>query len=171
MSRSRTDDTRQLSLDALFFEAPPTPQSTAGGCDVALAVREALNETISCARRDGTDRYEIASRISRYSGRDMTKATLDRYCAPSAEDWRFPMEALPALIAATGDYRLLDLVAEACGCRVLRGEEAWLAEFGALLVQQREVNERLASYKKHIPGDVLKRLETDAAKRVGGGVS
>lgn len=168
MSR-RIEDQRQMDMDALFFETPKAPQNVSGGCDVSLEIREALADTLSRVKvHENADRFEIAARLSRLSGRDIAKSTLDRYSAPNAEDWRFPLEALPALVQATGDYRLLDLVAEACGCKVLRGEEAWIAEFGALLLQQREVKKRLAAYSKSISSDVLQRLEQEAAKRLGG---
>jgi hypothetical protein len=89
--------------------------------------------------------------ISRLSNRSMTKDMLDQYCANSADGKRFPLEALPALVLATGDYRLLEFIADRCGCRILRGEEAVVAELGALAMQEKAIKERLKKINSHLP--------------------
>lgn len=156
-------------LEMTFFTVPETPRSDAGALDIALAVRDALTETLSTATLQGMDRHEVGAQVSRLSNRDMSKNMLDRYCAPSADDWRFPLEALPALTLATGDYRLLELIAEKCGCRIARGEEALLAEIGALTLQEKSVKSRLGVLQKNLPNGMLERLVEKSAKRNGGG--
>src|SRR3954452_9678274 len=107
--RSKPADARQLSLEPLFFEVPQTPTPEAGKLAIGTRLRELLGEVLADtkSRSDGSlDRYEVATRISRLSGRDVTKNMLDRYAAPGADDWRFPLEALPALVIATGDLRI-----------------------------------------------------------------
>src|SRR5437773_7087387 len=94
----------QMALS--FFDVPPTPRSDTGGLDIALVTREILNDILAAASARGMDRHEACANISRLSNYDLSKNMLDRYCAPSAEGWRFPLEALPALTIATGDYRL-----------------------------------------------------------------
>lgn len=154
----------QLSLN--FFEVPPAPVADAGGQDVAALVRETLSRTLHETAARGLDRFEVAALVSRRSGRDMTKNMLDRYCAEAGE-WRFPLEALPALTLATGDYRLLERIAEVCGCRLLRGEEAMLAEIGALTLQERATKERLSHIRRHIKEDVMERLVAEVRQRLG----
>ena len=74
---------------------------------------------------------------------------LDRVYRPQRRRLALPRpEALPALTLATGDYRLLELVAEKCGCRIARGEEALLAEIGALTLQEKSVKSRLRPTKE-----------------------
>jgi hypothetical protein len=168
---SRTPDTRQLTLDAMFMAPAPEVRQDAGCLDLSQRVREALTDTLANAKAGGVgtiDRYTIAAQMSRTSGREISKNMLDRYCASSAEDWRFPLEALPALVQATNDYRLLDVIAEACGCRVLRGENAWIAEVGALMAAQQEIKQRLAKYKDVLPTGMADELMARAQKRVGG---
>lgn len=150
-----------------FFEVPAVPRSDAGGLDLALAVRENLTNLLGAALVQGCDRHEVAARISRLSNHEISKHMLDRYTAPSADGWRFPLEALPALTLATGDYRLLELVAEACGCKVYRGEEAMLAEIGALTMQERNVRARLVDLRKNVPDAVMDRLVSEVLKRLG----
>ena len=114
---------------------------------------------------------DVAAAISRMTDREISKHMLDRYSAITTEQWRFPLEALPALTKATGDFRLLELIADRCGCRVLRGEEAILAEIGALMLQQNATSSRLDLIKSHVPEPVMQRLLEQALKRMtsGGG--
>jgi hypothetical protein len=162
---SKKNNPNQYSLEPLFFEVPPKIEVQTGSLDVSLAVREILTETLS---KNPLDRYEIAVQMSRLMARDMSKNMLDRYSAPSAEEWRFPLEALPALVSATGDFRLLELIAEKCGCKLLRGEEAWIAEVGALTLQKKQTEKRLSEFKGAVPEDVLVRLSREVLKRIGG---
>lgn len=156
----------QLPLD--FFTVPPTPRPESGGQDIAGAVRETLAAVLADAGRRGHDRFDVAAQVSRRAGRDMTRNMLDRYTA-SDGDWRFPLEALPALTQATGDFRLLELVAEQCGCRLLRGEEAMLAEIGALTLQERATRARLDHIRRAVPDDVMARLVGEVLARIGSG--
>jgi hypothetical protein len=164
--RARLPQPGQLELS--FFTVPETPRTEAGGLDIALAVRDALTEMLSTASTQGMDRHTVGAQVSRLSNRDMSKNMLDRYCAPSADEWRFPLEALPALTLATGDYRLLELVAAKCGCRITRGEEALLAEIGALTLQEKSVKSRLGVLQKSLPPGMLDRLVEQSTKRSGG---
>lgn len=150
-----------------FFDVPAAPRNDSGGLDIAMAVREALTDMLGLAALQGHDRHEIAARVSRLSNHEISKHMLDRYTAPSADGWRLPVEALPALTLATGDYRLLEMVAEACGCKVYRGEEAMLAEIGALTMQERNVKARLTDLRKNIPDTVMDRLTSEVLKRLG----
>lgn len=154
-------------LEISFFEVPATPKEDAGSLDVGQAVRDCLAETLTLARTHGKDRFAIGAAVSRLTGREMTKNMLDRYTSHE-EDKRFPLEALPAITRATGDFRLLELVAHACGCRVLRGEEALITEVGAALLLERSVKTRLTNLQKALPEGALERLIADALKRVGG---
>lgn len=155
-------------LEMNFFEVPPTPRSEDGALDISQQVRSALAETLGACHSRGIDRHEVAARISRLSNRDVGKNMLDRYTAPSADDWRFPLESLPALVMATGDFQLLELIAEKCGCRVTRGDEALLAEIGALTLQERSVKSRLADLRRAVPDSILDRLIEEAISRTGG---
>ncbi|TXG98594.1 MAG: hypothetical protein E6R08_04095 [Nevskiaceae bacterium] len=167
MSRKPVD-TRQLTLDAMFMAPAPEPRHEEGSLDISHQVREALFDSLETAKRAGKDRFTVAADMSRLLGRAFGKNSLDRNTAQSADAWRFPLEALPALIQVTGDYRLLDLIAEACGCRMLRGENAWIAEVGALMAAQQEIKTRLAKYKEVLPSGMADELMSRAQKRTGG---
>ena len=163
--KPRTTNPAQGEL--LFFEVPAAIRSDSGGLDIALLVRETLTEILGAAAVQGSDRHEVAARVSRLSNHEISKHMLDRYTAPSADGWRFPLEALPALTQATGDYRLLELLAEKCGCKVYRGEEAMLAEIGALTMQERNVKARLSDLRKNVPDTVMDRFMAEVLQRLG----
>ncbi|WP_257127697.1 MULTISPECIES: phage regulatory CII family protein [unclassified Burkholderia] len=167
-ARKTTRRTTSTQMELSFFDVPPTPRPEAGGLDVALAVRETLADMLGTVSSRGIDRHEVAAQISRLSNYETTKNMLDRYCAPSAEGWRFPAEAIPALTVATGDYRMLEMLADRCGCRVYRGEEAMLAEIGALTLQERSVKARLGELRKNVPDTVMDRLVDEVVRRLGG---
>ncbi|MBY0572574.1 MAG: hypothetical protein K2P84_02740 [Undibacterium sp.] len=150
-----------------FFDLPAPPVDVAGSLDIAHAVRDHLVDVLAAAKAVGKDRFDIATVISRLSNRTMSKDMLDQYTANSADSKRFPLEALPALILATGDFRLLEYVADRCGCRILRGEEAMMAELGALMVHEREIKERLKHINQHLPKGTGEKLGSDALKRLG----
>jgi hypothetical protein len=161
--------THDGQLEMSFFDVPPSPAPDDGSLDMAREVREILSEVLGRAAARGTDRFEISTLISRLTDRDISKHMLDRYSSTASEDWRFPLEALPALTQATGDFALLELIAERCGCRVLRGEEAMLAEIGALMLQEKAAKARLETIRKHVPQPVMQRLIDEALKRLGRG--
>ncbi|MDP1980508.1 hypothetical protein [Undibacterium sp.] len=150
-----------------FFSVPATPSNEAGSLDVAHAVRDVLVDTLAAAKVAGHDRFDVATKISRLSNRSLTKDMLDQYCANSAEGKRFPLEALPALTVATGDYSLLEYIADACGCRILRGEEAMVAELGALAMQEKAIKERQKHINNHLPAGAAEKLSSEALKRLG----
>lgn len=150
-----------------FFDVPAAPSSETGALDIAHAVRDVLVDMLAAAKLAELDRFDVAASVSRLSSRSMTKDMLDQYCANSADGKRFPLEALPALTVVTGDYRLLEFIAECCGCRILRGEEAMVAELGALAMQEKAIKDRLKHINAHLPKGVAEKLSTEALKRLG----
>lgn len=160
MARRPSHDPAQAS----FFDLPQPPVNLPG---FGLRLREALVETLAVAREvKGLDRFAVASEMSRLDpDREISKAMLDRYCAPSAEDWRFPLEALPALIRVTDDARLLTLVAEACDHRVVPSEAAALGELMMLELKEKRIRERKEALKRSLPQGALQWAEREAARR------
>lgn len=148
---------------ASFFDRPMAPMS---GPHFASAIRESIADALAYAKEYGaSDRYAVATEMSRITGRDITKNMLDRYTAPSAEDWRFPLEALPALILTTGDTRLVTLIAEACGSKAMPGEATAVAELVTLELQQRAIKKRIATARKRLPQQALDWAEREAEQR------
>lgn len=157
MARRPHSDPRQPS----FFDQP----LRLTGADLAMAIREAVADSLASAKDTGKDRFAVAVEMSRLAARDVTKNMLDRYCAPSADEWRFPLELLPALVTATGDTRLVTLMAEACGFKALPGEAQAVAELVTLELQQRAISQRIAAAKKSLPAEALAWAEREADVR------
>jgi hypothetical protein len=148
-----------------FFDAPTAPLT---GPALSSQIREAVAEALSFAKETlQRDRYVVATEMSRLLARDVTKNMLDRYTAPSAEEWRFPLEALPALVSATGDGRLVTIIAEACGYKAMPGEATAVAELVTLELQQRAIKKRIATARRKLPQQALDWAEREAERRGG----
>lgn len=150
-----------------YFDVPRERRPNPGSCNFTLQFRNALSRALKEAP---LSRIEVAAKMTELLFGDagdgeVTKAQLDRYTAPSAEAWRFPLEYLPAFVQATGAVWLLDLVAERCGCRILQGEQALLAELGAIILHERRLKSERARIEKTVGSDVLDSL----IKRIEGG--
>jgi hypothetical protein len=150
-----------------FFDAPEVVPLPAFGQHVRLV----LTDTLAKARDvRGLDREAVAAEMSRLqgeesTGRKFTKRMLDAYCAPSGTDWRFPLEALPLLHAATGDDRLLNLTATACDQKVVPSEAAGLAELMLLEIQARQIRERRKILERRLPTGAVAWASHEAARR------
>lgn len=142
----------QMVLDALFVAPAPAPPTQAGALDIGMKVRRLLSDALTATSRGSqTPRPPLAARIGELGGRPITSAMLDRYAAPSCTQWRLPAESLPAIVEATGDRRLLELLVETCGGRVLWGDEVRLAELGALAMEERLVRSRRLALGRSVP--------------------
>ncbi len=138
------------------FTAPAAPLALEGGDQNTLSpferkFRQVLKAVFDDAAKreiDPIDRAEIAERMSRKLGRDISKYQLDQWTAMATVDRRMHVDALKAVCEVTGDMRLLHAFAEACGMKLLTREEAVCAEYGAKLL-----------FKKMIEGDIKGSLQ------------
>ena len=105
-TRRPATDRAQLDLFGLMDQAR----------SVAPALKDALSADLkACAYA----REVVASRMALLSGREVTRNTIDLWCAPSHEQHRLPAELLPAWVRATEKHGALELLAEAAGCRLV----------------------------------------------------
>jgi hypothetical protein len=114
-----------------------------------LAVRAILTEDV---RACGLSRWEIAGRMGRALGAEVTKWQLDAWTAESKEGHRFPAAYLGAWCWATGSDRLLRHLAQRLGLRLVTDAEAERAEIQAeredLRRRQAELRRREAAVRK-----------------------
>jgi hypothetical protein len=75
---------------------------------VARAIAEAL-------KNDGRSRADIAREMSTYLGDTVTEAMLNQYASPSNDKHNIPAHRLLALLAVTGDARLINALLEDAG--------------------------------------------------------
>ena len=157
--------TSQLTFEGYLATDPVEPRD--GSMDIDNQLRNAIKKSL---KRTPLSRAEVAAQMTDLVFGDanpgeIKKASLDAWTAPSRDAWRFPATYLPALIHVTGSIDLLDILARACGCRVIRGEQAALLELGALEAARREIDAREREIKRSIPTDLLKSLDQSPRRR------
>jgi len=112
-----------------LFEVPtpaaPIPGSQNYGVEVSHLVCEVLAQAHA-------DRHEVAARMSRLAGRDVTKYMLDAWSAESRDGYNLPFYMAPVLETACETHRLGAWLADKRGGRLLVGREALNAELGRL---------------------------------------
>lgn len=139
MARNR--DTRTLDL----FEIPQPAVSLPASMDYRREVAHLVGEVLKGA--DG-DRYEIASRMSRLTGREMSKYMLDAWSSESRDAYNMPFHAAPVLEAACHTHELSNWLADKRGGRLLVGREALNAELGKLEKLKDEAARKIRELKK-----------------------
>ncbi|MBF0334601.1 MAG: hypothetical protein HQL40_13310 [Alphaproteobacteria bacterium] len=153
----------------LFFAEPREPGRLPGAANIGAQIRGGLTKAL---KETAKSRAEVAAGMTDLLFGDVgddeiTKAQLDSWTAASKDGWRFPLEYLPAFIQATGAVWLLDLVAGHCGCTVLQGKEALLAEIGAVALAEKRLKARRASIERRVPGALLDQLMRELEARHG----
>ncbi len=102
-----------------------------GNVPGSLACRVEIAHCMSAALA-GLDRFDVATQISRLTGRELSKHMLDAYTAESRETHIPPIDIAIAFDMATGGVNMLNLYAAKLGARVLVGKESLDAEIGKL---------------------------------------
>lgn len=111
-------DTR--TLDLLSWQPPELEQRFPVEVTRAASFKSALSRAISAALRDcDLSREDVASRMSEYLGEDVSKAALDACASEARTDHVINTCRFLALIHATGDRRLLQLLADQFGLAVI----------------------------------------------------
>lgn len=78
------------------------------------------------------DRYEIAARMSRLSGDDVSKNMLDAWSSPARTEHNLPLYRAPLLEEVCATHAMTDWLVHLRGGRVSYGREALDAELGRL---------------------------------------
>ncbi|MDH5785363.1 MAG: hypothetical protein OEZ16_07110 [Chromatiales bacterium] len=140
MSRHRRDT---LTLD--LFEVPQPaaqlPASMDYGREIAHLVSEALNGA------EG-DRFEVASRMSRLTGRDVSKYMLDAWSSEARDAYNMPFYMVPVLETACETHMFSNWLADKRGGRLLIGKETLTAELGKFERMKEEVTRKIRELKK-----------------------
>lgn len=162
---SQKRDARQLDFEGYFEPARPA-EASPGAMNFDAELRGALKQAL---KQCGIDREEIAAAMTMMLGGEadepgapddfrVTRAQLDAFTAQSKGAWKLPVTYLPAFIKATGSTWLLDMIAGKCGCRVLVGEEAVLAQWGVLELQEQRLKAEKKKLQRQLPQALLDRM-------------
>jgi len=124
----------------LFGDAQPV-QAGSLACSVEIA--HTMSEAIKAAHQERhITREEVALRMSRYLGKNVSLAMINAYTAESRESHNLSLERAVAFDHATESFALLQLHARKCGAQVLMGRDVLLAELGRIELAKRELSER-----------------------------
>lgn len=97
MANAQKDLHKQMSKQSNDFDIPVNE----GALDVSTEFRDSLSQAI---RRSNLSRWEIAARVSEFTGTTMTKDMLDKYTSNNKK-YRLPAEHLTALLCVLQDIR------------------------------------------------------------------
>jgi hypothetical protein len=141
-------------MDLLAW-APPEPVRRFEEHRVrAATLRERLARAIAAALKDadaaGIGREEIAVRMSEYLGERVSKNMLDAYASQAREDHVISVVRLMALLHATRDARLLELLAEPLGWVVIDRKYLPLIELAAVRDQADALKRRAKEIRRQV---------------------
>jgi len=126
---------------------PPEPVAKFDECRVrAASLPGRISHAISAALRDadaaGVDRDEIAQRMSRFLGTRISCTALNGYASEAREDRVISVPRFLALLHATRDRRLLELLAEPMGWSVVEHKHLLLIQLAAVQAKQQELKKQ-----------------------------
>lgn len=137
----RYQDTHTLDLFEVPQPAAQLPSSMDYGREVAHLVSEILKGA------DG-DRFEVAARMSRLTGREVSKYMLDAWSSESRDAYNMPFYLAPVLEAACESHIFSNWLADKRGGRLLIGKETLTAELGKLERLKEEAARKIRELKK-----------------------
>jgi hypothetical protein len=138
---------RDRTTPDLFAVTPPTP--VAGTQEYRATVAEIVSAML---KESGVDRYEIAARMSRLAGREISKYMLDAWSAESREDHNLPFALAPVLEAACESHLLSAWLAATRGGRLYVGRDALAVQVGLLKQSRDEINEQIRLLTEQLRG-------------------
>lgn len=126
--------------------------------DFEFRFRQLLKTVLDdCGKRDKEplDRLEVAVRMSRKLGREITKSQIDQWTAMVTVQRRMHVDALKAMCEVTGDNRLLHFYVESCGFKALSPDEAVCAEYGAQMMMKRKLEYQMKETLSGVDADLV----------------
>ncbi|WP_422402533.1 hypothetical protein [Pseudomonas sp. GZD-209] len=139
-------DDRTLDL----FAIPQPVLAVPGQGNYSVQVSELVAEML---KSTDIDRYEVAARMSRLSGDDVSKAMLDAWSSPARTDHNLPFYRVALLEEVCATHILTNWLVAQRGGRVAYGRDALLAELGRLERTREEAGRQARDLKRMLGGD------------------
>ena len=114
---------------------------------LSLRIKDAISEAI---KNSGKKRYVIAGEMGEQLGSEITESMLNSYTAESKEGYRMPTEFIPVFCAITKDYKVLDILVAAAGCRMVKSDEIYLLELGRVAQIEESAQKKKAEIQKEM---------------------
>jgi hypothetical protein len=136
--------TRASAQPDLLDWQPPQPvarfpEEQVRAASLAARISRAVAATLHDAE---AEREAIAARMSAFLGERVSPAMLDAYASQARDDHRISVPRFLALIHATRDRRLLELLAEPMGWAVIDRRHLPLIEVAAIREHEDELRRR-----------------------------
>ena len=126
---------------ALSLQSSTLPQ---GSLDIDAEYRAAVSADIKACP---LSRYQIAARMSEFTGQEITESMLNNWTAESHEKHNMPCKLLPAFVMATEGRRAFECLSRRSGLFALPGPEALRAEIHRLDEQIKGLQEEKSKRK------------------------
>lgn len=140
--------------DLLDWQPPRTVARYAEEQVRAASIAGRVSRAVSAALRDSElSREDIAARMAAYLGEAVSTAILDAYASPAREGHRISVPRLMALLHATQDRRLLELLAEPMGWAVIERRYLPLIEVAAIREKEDELRRTRDALMRKARGD------------------
>jgi len=146
--RYRDEHTRDLFDHQHLFRVE-TPRELGSALDFNTTLSEAMSRALEEARERGLDRYDIAKRMSKTLGQEVSKGMIDAYTSQARETHTISAVRFKAFVRATGCLWLWGVYLDGEGLTLLMGEEALHAQASlaekrakALLEEARQLRAR-----------------------------
>ena len=133
-----------------IFEIPQPVGAMPGHGNYSIQVSELVSEVL---KSTDLDRYEVAARMSRLSGDDVSKNILDAWSSPARLDHNLPLYRVALLEEVCESHLLTDWLVRLRGGRVAYGREALDAELGRLERVAADATRRARELKRKLGGD------------------
>lgn len=128
-------------MDLLAWQQPEVVRAFAPEMVRGATFAARIARAVSVAMQEcEVPRAEIAARMSAYLGQKISLAMLNAYASAARDDHTISLPRFMALLHATGDQRLLELLAEPFGLAVIERKHLPLIEMAL-------VSERIAELK------------------------
>ncbi|OOV92172.1 hypothetical protein [Pseudomonas sp. MF4836] len=142
----RVKDDKTLDI----FSVPQPILSVPGHGNYAAQVSEMVSELLKGSE---LDRYEIAARMSRLSGDDVSKYMLDAWSSPARSEHNLPLYRAALLEEVCASHLLTNWQVHLRGGRVAYGREALDAELGRLSRVAADATRKARELKKLLGDD------------------
>lgn len=119
----RIKDDKTLDI----FAVPQPVLSIPGNSNYAATISEYVSEIL---KGSDLDRYEIAARMSRLSGDEVSKYMLDAWSSPARIEHNLPLYRVPLLEEVCESHAITNWLVHLRGGRVAYGREALDTELG-----------------------------------------
>lgn len=137
----KSKDDRTLDI----FSVPQPVLTIPGNGNNAAQVSELISEIL---KGSDLDRYEIAARMSRLSGDDVSKHMLDAWSSPARIDHNMPFYRAALMEEVCSSHALTNWLVEQRGGRVAYGRDALNAELGRLARVAADATKQARELKK-----------------------